>query len=75
MDGMVVKEVSLSCSWATTKGNNLNKNPIDINRNSSVLCTSPKEGERPLSYLKAQVSQKNDGIVLFMIALNNWCVP
>lgn len=67
MDGRVVKEVSLSCSQATTMGNNLDKNPIDTNH---TLASS-----RFLSELKAQVSQTNDRIVMLMIALNNRCVP
>lgn len=75
MDGRVVKEVSLSYSQTTTKGNNLDKNPIDTNHNPALLCTSPKERERFLSERKAQVSQTNDRIVMVMIALNNRCVP
>lgn len=58
MDGVVVKEVSLSCGPAT-KGNNLDKNPIDTNHSPAVLYTSPKERERFLCELKAQVSQTN----------------
>lgn len=75
MDGRVVKEVFLSCSQATTEGNNLDKNPIDTNHNPTLLCSSPKERGRFLSELKAQISQTNDRIVMLMIALNNRCVP
>lgn len=69
-----MKEVYLSCGPATTKGNNLDKNPINTNCSSSVLCSSPKEKERFFSELKAQVFQTNDRIVTLMIALNNRCV-
>lgn len=63
LDEMVIKEVSLSCSPATAKGNNLDKNPIDTNRNPAVLRTSAEKRERFLSGRKAQVSQTNDWIV------------
>ena len=75
MDGRGVKEVYLSCSPATTEGNNLDKNLIVTDHSSAVLCSSPKVRERFLSELKAQASQTNDGIVMLMTALNNRCVP
>ena len=62
MDGVVAKEVSLSCSPAT-KGNNLDKNLIDTDHSSAVLCTCPEERERFLWELKAQVTQTNGPIV------------
>lgn len=75
MDGRGVTEVYLSCSPATTEGNNLDKNLIVTDHSSAVLCSSPKVRERFLSELQAQASQTNDGIVMLLIALNNRCVP